>query len=417
VFPCGAENGLEIHDALRYSVHVDIHGASSVDDHGRFTFASYQGGLPKIDSPDFLPAFVELLHRWHIDLVFATHDTVCTFLAEHATILPCAVVNDDVATTRTARRKSLTYRHFDGQPWIPRVYPSVDAVTEWPIVVKPDCGQGGQGVTIVRSREQAVAAMSQMTDPLLVEFLPGDEVTVDCFTDRHGRLVFAGARTRERVRAGIAMRSHMLDADVEIQRIGEAINTGMTLHGPWFFQLRRDRDGRWKLLEFACRVAGAMVTHRAQGVNIPLLTVLDHRGLDVVAAAEPRITLVDRRISSRADIAFDFSDVFIDFDDTLVIDGKVVPSAVSFVYRMIARGKRIVLLTRHAYDLDATLKSVRLSRLVFDEVIHITDGSPKSAHMHADAIFVDNHFPERADARKVLGIPAFDVDALEFFDR
>ncbi|WP_429242889.1 ATP-grasp domain-containing protein [Luteibacter sp. 621] len=253
-----------------------------------------------------------------------------------------------------------------------------------------------------------------MIDPLLVEYLPGDEVTVDCFTDRHGRLVFAGARTRERVRAGIAMRSRPLPTDPAIQAITGAINDELVFRGPWFVQLKRDRFGEWKLLEIACRVAGAMVTHRAQGVNIPLLTVLDFKGMDVVAHADDRIALVDRRVTTRADFIFEFDTVYIDYDDTLVIDGKTVPAVIAFVYRMIALEKRIVLITRHASDLDDNLRAARLHPSLFDTIIHLRNGESKAAHMHARAIFIDNHYPERAEAARVHGIPVFDVDAVGF---
>jgi hypothetical protein len=49
--------------------------------------------------------------------------------------------------------------------------------------------------------------------------------------------------------------------------------------------------------------------------------------------------------------------------------------------------------------------------------VHITDGSPKSAHMSERAIFIDNHFPERLAVSKALGIPTLDVDMLEYFIR
>jgi hypothetical protein len=45
VFPCGSEIGLEIYRAMRYSTHFTLAGASSVDDHGKFVYEEYYGGL------------------------------------------------------------------------------------------------------------------------------------------------------------------------------------------------------------------------------------------------------------------------------------------------------------------------------------------------------------------------------------
>ena len=249
VFPCGAENATEIHQALRYSIHVELFGASSADDHGRFRFANYRGGLPRIQSPDFDSAFASLVKEWGIDLVFATHDSVLEYLAPRAEEMGYFLVNGDPETARVTRRKSATYSLFADRPWSPRVYRSPEAVSEWPAVVKPDLGQGGQGVAVVGDATAAARAMAGVSEPLLVEYLPGEELSIDCFTDRKSELVWIGPRSRERVRAGIAMRSAMLAPDPAIEAIAAEINRRLKLRGPWFFQVKRDAQGEWKLLE------------------------------------------------------------------------------------------------------------------------------------------------------------------------
>ena len=54
VFPCGSEIGLEIHRSLKYSVHIELLGGSSVEDHGKFVFENYIGKIPFIDDSDFI---------------------------------------------------------------------------------------------------------------------------------------------------------------------------------------------------------------------------------------------------------------------------------------------------------------------------------------------------------------------------
>lgn len=46
VFPCGSEIALELHRSLKFSRHITLFGANSVDDHGKFVFENYIGGLP-----------------------------------------------------------------------------------------------------------------------------------------------------------------------------------------------------------------------------------------------------------------------------------------------------------------------------------------------------------------------------------
>ncbi|TCV94956.1 hypothetical protein EC912_103449 [Luteibacter rhizovicinus] len=213
------------------------------------------------------------------------------------------------------------------------------------------------------------------------------------------------------------MRSRLLAPTDEITNIALEINRRLIFRGPWFFQLKRDASGHWKLLEIAARVAGSMVSHRAQGINLPLLTVLDIKGYEVNARANPGIELVDRFVATKFDFGMEFETAYFDLDDTLIINGSAVPVAIAFVYLMIQQGKRVVLITRHAFDLNETLARTRISASLFDEIIHITDGSSKADHIQGQSIFIDNHYPERLAVSQRHGIPVFDVDALEFFTR
>ena len=105
VFPCGAENAGEIYEALRYSLHVTLFGASSVEDYGRFRFPHYTGGLPSIAEAGFDAAFSALLQHLKIDVVFATHDSVMAYLADKAEGMGVFLVNGHAETAALARSK------------------------------------------------------------------------------------------------------------------------------------------------------------------------------------------------------------------------------------------------------------------------------------------------------------------------
>ncbi|AIO48335.1 MULTISPECIES: ATP-grasp domain-containing protein [Burkholderia] len=417
VFPCGSENASEIHQALRYSLHVELIGASSVDDHGRFRFPRYVGGLPKIADATFDADFARFVARHEIDVVFATHDTVHEYLSTRASRMGITLINGAAQSAAIARRKSMTYRHFADRDWVPRVYASVDDVDAWPAIVKPDLGQGGQGVTRVDDAREATEAMQRVEQPLLVEYLPGDEVTVDCFTDRSRRLLWIGPRTRERVKAGISMRSRLLPQSPRITEIAHQINDGMPLRGPWFFQLKRDRHGAWKLLEISCRVAGTMAAQRAAGINLPLMAIQDYLGRDLVALPNPHVTLVDRNIATRAALDWEYDTVCVDLDDTLILNGHAVPQTIAFLYQSVAAGKQVVLLTRHAHDVARTLAAARIDAGLFDRIIVLRNGESKADHVTPRSIFIDNHFPERLAVARKCAVPVFDVDSVEFLIR
>ena len=80
IFPCGAENALVIHSALKYNVNFKVFGASSKSDHGKYVFMNYIGDLPYIYDDKFIEIFNQTLLENKIDIVFPTHDTVSLFL-------------------------------------------------------------------------------------------------------------------------------------------------------------------------------------------------------------------------------------------------------------------------------------------------------------------------------------------------
>jgi len=418
VFPCGSENASEIHEALRYSLHVRIVGASSVSDHGEFLFENYYGDVPNIKDIEFEPYFKKLVERENISVVFATHDTVAVHLALICENLGVYLVNGNPETVQIARSKRHTYAEFSDQNWVPKVFDSANVSNmDWPVVVKPDLGQGGQGVHICCDYQSLNSAIDVTDNPVIVEFLPGNEITVDCFTDRNKKLVWIGPRTRGRVRAGITMRSESVDSDEPILSIANALNERLVLRGPWFFQLKLDKYNQWKLLEISCRISGTMVFQRARGVNLPLMAVHDAMGRDVIPLPSPFVKLIDRRISTLAFLEFDYKHVYVDLDDTLIIDGNVVPVVIAFLFQCKAQGKFLYLITRHLTDPAVTLRKAKIELGMFDEIIHISDKSFKSTYVKLNSIFIDNHFPERRDVFSNNNVPVFDVDAIQFLIR
>lgn len=68
VFPCGSEIALEVHRSLQYSTHFRLIGANSIDDHGRFVFETYIGGLPFVTDPAIIPALRKIILQYNIDV-------------------------------------------------------------------------------------------------------------------------------------------------------------------------------------------------------------------------------------------------------------------------------------------------------------------------------------------------------------
>jgi hypothetical protein len=414
VFPCGAENALEVHDSLAYCVNIELWGGSSREDHGRFVFKNYIGNIPFIQEAEFLPVFDSVIRKNKLDVVFPTHDTVAQFLAERACDLACRVITADTQTTRICREKRLTYELFADCSFAPRTYSSIDEIETFPVFLKPNAGEGAKNTRVVETREEADHALSLAPDLLLVENLPGEELTVDCFTDRHRILRFAGARERSRIHYGISVNSKSRPLTPEIREISEEINRRLRMRGLWYFQVKRAVNGRFKLMEISARAAGTMSLYRHGGVNLPLLSVYDAMDLDVEILTNQFEIEVDRALFSRFRLGFEYDRIYLDFDDTLVCRGEVQPYVLLLVYQAARQGKPVYLLTRHASDIHQTLKSTKIDAALFAEIRALSwdEEKYKALKPGGKPIFIDNAFAERKKVKENLGIPVFDVDAV-----
>jgi hypothetical protein len=309
------------------------------------------------------------------------------------------------------RSKRATYRALSGVVPVPLVHEEPSEVVDFPVFVKPDRGQGSVGARVARDRAELEWAIADGSD-LVMEVLPGDEYTVDCFSDRDRGLLFARARRRVVTRAGISVSSVLVD-DPELEGHARRIAGVLHLHGAWFFQTRRDGRGEHRLLEVAPRVAGTMALQRALGVNLPLLSVYEALRLPVSVEASGVSARIDRALVNRYRHDLRYSAVYVDLDDTLVVRGRVDAGLMAFLYQALNDGHRIVLITRHSGDLDRTLGRYRLAGL-FDAVVRVQAGEEKADHIReADAILIDDSHRERRIASQRLGIATFDADAVE----
>ena len=238
-------------------------------------------------------------------------------------------------------------------------------------------------------------------------------MTVDCFTDRHGALRIVSPRSRERIRAGIAVRSRNLPLTEEIRAIAEDLNRRFVFNGAWFFQVKKNTSGSFRLLEIAPRIAGTMGLTRNLGINMPLLTLYNFWDMDVSLIPNQANLLLDRAFISRFRTDLSYSSVYVDFDDTLLVNGKVNAYLMMFLYQALNQGKRLCLLTRHSSDILIDLENACIPASLFSEIIRLDENGSKTDYIVPDSIFIDDSFSERKRVHDALGIPVFDLDMVE----
>ncbi|WP_050008088.1 ATP-grasp domain-containing protein [Butyrivibrio sp. WCE2006] len=474
IFPAGTEIAFEIQNSLKYSKFVRLFGGSSTSDHADFTYERLIGGFPYVNDDGFLDYLNKVIDEYDIDCVYPAHDSVCLFFSEHAEEIHAQVIITDEHTTKICRSKQRTYEYFDGEVFIPRTYDTPDDIDEYPVFIKPAVGQGSVGVKKINNREELeriLAAQDSKVDRqkcndaqdsrvnklngidvkndfrskgenhtqnispgknreihivdekfvdnsdgkmVICEYLPGDEYTVDCFTDLDGKLLFCRQRSRDRIKTGISVRSRSMSTDDYVMMIAEKLNEKLSFKGAWFFQVKKKVDGEYRLMEVSPRIPGTAGLYRNCGINFPMLTLFTFWGYPVSIIDNDYDIVLDRAFYSAFRIGIEYDTVYLDYDDTLTLEDKVNADAMRFLYQARNAGKRIILLSKHSTDLHVDLKNAGISEELFDEIIVLSREEDKSDHIiDKKAIFIDDSFAERKRIKEKCGIPVFDVDMIE----
>lgn len=407
VFPAGSEIGLEIHKSLRFSKHFELIGASSVSDHGAFVYENHIEGVPFVDDETFIDSINDIIKSESIDYIFPAHDSVVLKLAQNQKHIEAIVVTSPSITTEISRSKSRTYAVLKDTVRTPVLYNDSSLINEFPVFLKPDVGQGSKGT--LRANNLNDIYQATLNDPtlLIMEYLPGDEYTVDCFTDSEGVLLYSQARKRARIQNGISVNSKSVIGD-EFVQFASKINKEIKFNGAWFFQVKRDKSGQLCLMEIAPRIAGTMALSRISGVNLPLLSLYQQEGVKVSIIQNKIGVEIDRALSNMYRFDKPIDTVYVDFDDTIVFEDKVNPFVIGFLYKASGIGIKIVLITKHAGDIYKTLSKYKIAENLFDSIVHLDALEEKKIHIEGDSIFIDDSYAERHAISKELNIPVFD---------
>lgn len=412
VFPGGTEIGLEINRALRYARNITLFSAgSNVSNHAPYVFENHFI-IPSIHEKGWVDALNKILFQNGIDFIYPAYDDVLLALKEFEDQIRARVVTSPLETCRVTRSKSATYGLLADKIPTPVLYGSVEAVERFPVFAKPDRGQGSEGTIVIDGKAEFSAVRRRYPGHILMEYLVGEEYTVDCFSDREAGLLYVGGRKRVRTKHGVSVASEPVDDEVFL-RYAKTISDSLEFHGAWFFQLKKDSQGVYKLLEIAPRIAGTMALHRVSGINFPLLSIYEQARIPVAIKPNRVSVSIDRCLlnSYKHDISYNF--IYVDLDDTLVIKDKVNTLLIRFLFQALNAGKRIILITRAQDDFHNRLRRLRISEL-FDSILRVNSEQDKAALIsHRDAIFIDDSFRERMFVTEKTGMPTFDCSMIE----
>lgn len=392
----------EIHDSLTFTKGVNLFGAGLVMPSNTgidFNYVDY-AYLKGLDPDDNFTDFKEILAKFKIDNIFLAHDEWIYRFRDTDFISGSTICKHPATTIDIISFKSKTYAHLNHLGITPIVYNSIDEVNGFPFVIKPDRGQGSKGFVRIDSDAQLQNLLLHglnLDEMVISEFLPGDEYTIDCFTNTNGDLLFSSCRIRSVINNGLSSTTKIVSNSALLD-MAVQLNSELKCTGGWFFQIKYDKDNLPKLLEIGCRIAGASGIQRALGVNLSELW-LYMLGGDSISVTKNSLT--PRRVvgsPSQLFLGQHFDQIFVDFDDCLLINRNLNVELLKFLEAERMKNVEIFLISRHKGDLKLEVEKLGVSSL-FDEIHHILDGSRKSDHFsHSkNILFIDDSYSERTD--------------------
>lgn len=413
VFPGCTEIGLEIWKSLKDCKDITLYSAASVHGHAPYVFKNHFI-VPDISCNYWVDSLNKIIKKHCIDYIFPAYDDIIVALAENEHQLSAKIVSSPLSTCLITRSKRKTYEIFNHLIPVPKLFEDLSEIVSFPVFIKPDRGQGSQGARRVDDLHM-LQTLKGNSDLIVSEYLNGKEYTIDCLSDREKGLLFCSGRERLRTRSGISMNSR--PADRELQELfrgyADIISGELEFYGAWFFQVKQDADGNFKLLEIAPRISGAMATHRVLGVNFPLLSIYEQERVDFEIMTNNLEVELDRSLANRYKLNIDYDKVYVDLDDTIIVNGKLNTQLMRFLYQAINQDCRIILLTRTLSDVDRVLEKWRL-KSCFDEVILLGKKEAKSDFINPEkAIFIDDSFSERKEVFDKHKISTFDCSMVE----
>lgn len=236
--------------------------------------------VPRNDDPRYLPALLDLCEREGIGVLIPVMDGEVEAVAcgrddlERRGVRTLLPPLDVVAACNDKRQTfDLLRRHDVPTPmtWLPDELARAGGPAAWPLIVKPRRGVGSADVYRADDEAELAVFLRRVENPIIQEYLAGEEYTVDVLADGDGRVLAAVPRLRIQTKAGVSTKGRTVDDGDLIARTSR-LCAAIGVRGPANVQWRRDGQ-RLGCFEINPRFSGGLALTIAAGANTPLMLV------------------------------------------------------------------------------------------------------------------------------------------------
>lgn len=409
VLNCGTLASTDINMALRYNDEFEIWGASTNKNHGIYVYKNYIDDIPNISNPDFIKILNKKIEEYNFKFILAPHEDLALFLQENKEKINACIVCSNYETSLICRYKSKTYEKMKNYDFIPKVYKKEEVKT-YPVFCKKDTDQGARHAYKIENKNEL--EMYTKDDMIICEYLPGEEVTIDCFTDKNRKLLFCNPRAADRILAGIDVHARRIALTDEIKYIAESLNKEIEFRGYWFFQIKKAVDGKYKLLEISTRLPGSFSLSRCLDVNLPLMALKDFDGQDVELTFNNIEIEADKQFFGKYKLGIEYNSVFIDFETCFEIRDNIDAFFMMYLYQCLNKNIEIDLITQNKEKMEKYLIKNKIDRNIFKNIFEISREKIKDV-LTEKSIFLSNDDNLKNILRKEINEYCFSNNIIE----
>ena len=220
-------------------------------------FADKKFILPKIyDENNYINSIINLCNKEKIALIVPTIDTELLLLSEQKKYIEsrtdAKVLISNIEVIKICRDKILTQKYMEKNSFpVPRMYElsevSEDSIT-LPLFIKPKSGSSSVNTFKVNSYTELITYSKIIDDPIIQEYIQGEEYTVDVFLNFESEVLSIVPRLRMATRSGEISKgrivrdneiiSSVLDLMKKLRPIGHiTVQLMKTLHGIKYIEI------------------------------------------------------------------------------------------------------------------------------------------------------------------------------------
>ncbi|MGA2461291.1 MAG: ATP-grasp domain-containing protein [Candidatus Bathyarchaeia archaeon] len=215
--------------------------------------------VPEASDPQYLDELLKISDKEKPKLIISGPEEETLKLSKNRTSFDerrILLLCPDHATASTFADKIKTHESFTRfRIPTPEIY-DVDSA-RFPCILKPRFGRGGRQVFKVENREELNALIRRVSDPVVQEYVDGEEYSVDTFADMGANPLSVVPRLRLRVESGVSVKG-MTVQDEEIIHICEQMVKDFKLAGPACIQCVK-REGELRFTEVNTRFGGGSI--------------------------------------------------------------------------------------------------------------------------------------------------------------